>query len=810
LLDCVADTLAELIPYDALHLYEADHARGELVPVLARSEWKAEVMRTRLAFGQGITGWAVANKRPVLANKAHLDPRAAFIPGTPVEPEALMSIPLIARGTLKGAIDIYRLGEGAHFHEDELELARWFGDAAALALDNAQTRARLEHAARTDSLTGLYDHRYFHERLRSELARAVRSRDSVALLMLDVDDFKRVNDVYGHAVGDEILVALADTVSSLVRTGDVVCRTGGEELAVIMPSARAADALALARRLQEELRRRPLGTAGEITLSIGIAAGPEHATNPRELAAFGETAMMTAKARGKSQIVLFAGEEGERPQASDPDRDARSIAHLKLLQNLVGTLNRLSSVREIGEAIVAELRGLVDYHSCRVYVTEGQELVPVAVDGEVASDVAELATLRIAVGEGMTGHVAASGRSLLVANALECELAAQIPGSEPVEESAIAVPLRYEERVTGVIFLSKLGVGQLDESDLRLLEVLAGYAAVALENARLYEAARREAENAKAWLEFREAVAAAGGVEETMDEVVRRVRQLTRSRRCSLWLEDEALASYRLVACAGDEPLPSRAVPKVVAEALLEGRTRPFLLDGDARRLLAGGTAEPAGQETAVPLQAGSGLRGWLAVLAPHEPDGACLHLLEGLGQRASVVLQEAFLRRDREQSLHVAQALLDFARTLAAAEPAEVPARIVEGAARTLGAASASLWLQQRPDGELAPAAAWDEDGERRQRILERRYPAEVARPFAAVPAAIVLREQDYAEIPYARELAQGREVALAPFSFGDGLMGFLVASARPGGAFDEVSLRMLSGFADQAKLAIVGSRSR
>jgi GAF domain-containing protein len=93
----------------------------------------------------------------------------------------------------------------------------------------------------------------------------------------------------------------------------------------------------------------------------------------------------------------------------------------------------------------------------------------------------------------MTGHVAASGRSLLVANALECELAAQIPGSEPVEESAIAVPLRYEERVTGVIFLSKLGVGQLDESDLRLLEVLAGYVAVALENARLYEAARREA-----------------------------------------------------------------------------------------------------------------------------------------------------------------------------------------------------------------------------------------------------------------------------------------------------------------------------
>ena len=90
---------------------------------------------------------------------------------------------------------MYRLGETASFDEDEFELAKWFGDAAALALDNAQVRARLEHQAQTDSLTDLYNHRVFHERLRAELMRASRARDSVALLMFDIDEFKRVNDI---------------------------------------------------------------------------------------------------------------------------------------------------------------------------------------------------------------------------------------------------------------------------------------------------------------------------------------------------------------------------------------------------------------------------------------------------------------------------------------------------------------------------------------------------------------------------------------------------------------------------------------
>ena len=195
-------------------------------------------MSETFGYGEGITGWAVEHREPVLANQAHLDPRVRFVPGTPVEPEALIAVPLIARGSLKGTLNIYRVGEDAEFTEEEFLLATRFGDAAALALDNAHIRATLEHQASTDALTGLYNHRTFHDRVRQELMRASAEHDTVGLIMLDLDDFKKVNDVYGHGVGDQLLLQVADVLRASVRAGDVVCRVGGEEFAIILPSAR--------------------------------------------------------------------------------------------------------------------------------------------------------------------------------------------------------------------------------------------------------------------------------------------------------------------------------------------------------------------------------------------------------------------------------------------------------------------------------------------------------------------------------------------------------------------------------------------
>ena len=589
LLERIADTLAELIPYDTLSIFQADEAQTTLVPVLARDRWAEEILRNTIEFGTGLAGWAAQHREPVLTNAAHHDPRMMVVPGTPPdEPEALATVPLIARDSVKGVLSIYRLGEHAHFDAEEFELAKRFGDAAALALDNAQTRARLELQAQTDSLTGLYNHRHFHEHVRAELTRASRNRDSMALLMLDIDDFKKINDIYGHGVGDQVLRELAEQLKAAVRASDLVCRLGGEEFGVVMGSCGTEEALGLARRLTARLKELEFGAAGKITVSAGVTEGPRDASNPRELIACAEAAMMTAKARGKNLIMVFDETTDERPDtASVASSRVRSIAHLKMLQSLSAKLNRLNDVREIATAIADELRSLIDYHNCRISIVEGDDVIPIAFRGVLsASDGVEIQMPPSKVGEGITGRAAQEARAFLIGNALECKFAVTIPGTDAVEESLLAVPLCHGSRVIGVIAISKLGIDQFDGDDLRLLEVLAGHAAVALENARLYESQRREAEHLKELLDFSRELSTAEGLPEVLERIVDLSATILGAPRTSVWLQDAETQELVPAALWGFEPDRQRQIlglrirPELVTP--LGERDEPFVLDSAA------------------------------------------------------------------------------------------------------------------------------------------------------------------------------------------------------------------------------------
>jgi diguanylate cyclase (GGDEF)-like protein len=653
LLDRIADTLADLIPYDTLSIFQADEAQTVLVPVLARDRWADEILRNRIPFGAGIAGWAAEHREPVLTNAAHDDPRMMVVPGTPPdEHEALITVPLIARESVKGVLSIYRLGEDATFDEEEFELAKRFGDAAALALDNAQTRARLELQAQTDSLTGLYNHRYFHEALRAELTRASRNRGSVGLLMLDIDDFKKVNDVYGHGIGDQVLRELADQLTASLRGSDVVCRLGGEEFGVIMGGCSAHDASGLATRLTERLSDLDFGPPGKITVSIGVAEGPTNASNPRELIACAEAAMMTAKARGKDQIVLFDESTDERPDAEPSESRVRSIAHLKMLQSLSGKLSRLNDVREIGDAIADELRALIDYHNCRVSIVDGDEIVPIAFRGVLSSRRGKPVQLpRIKPGEGITGKAVAERRSLLVANALDCDYAVMIPGTEPLEESLLAVPLCYGSRVIGVIVISKLGSDQFDEDDVRLLEVLAGQAAVALENARLYESQRREAEHLKELLAFSRELSSAAGLPDVLQRIVEQTATILGAPRTAVWLQ--SLETHRLepVAVWGFEGGPREAILGLSldpehAQGLAEADSA-FLLDPEQARAIHGEPALDEGMSFAIaPIKLDGGRLCCMSAAMPLDSSDDSTEervgLLGGLAHQAKLAITNA------------------------------------------------------------------------------------------------------------------------------------------------------------------------
>ena len=580
LLHRIADTVGELIPFDDISFYEADEANRELKAVFASGSDAEQVLADEpFPYGVGITGWAVEHREAVLANRAELDPRVRFVADTPPDPESLIVVPLVARGRLKGTVNIYRAGY-QEFTEDEFRLAVRFGDAAALAIDNADIRASLERQAQTDPLTGLWNHRAFHERLRQELVGASTDQSSVALVMLDLDDFKRVNDVYSHATGDHVLAEVSEILLGSIRTRDSVFRIGGEEFAIIAPASGLQDAFRVAERVQEKIARAEFGPVGHVSLSIGVAAGPEHAANPRELVACAEVAMMTAKARGKGRIVVFHEAGTERPDEQLAVRPAefRSIAHLKMLHGVSTKLSRLNDVSEIGATIADELRLLIDYHNCRVFVREGEDLRPIAFRGDLAASGSAMEVLQTRVGEGITGHVALTGEPFLTGDAAHSGIGVHIQGTATIEESLLAVPLRYGSAIVGVIVVSKLGLDQFDADDLRLLEVLAGHVSVALVNARLYEAQRREAESAKALLELAHELSEVTNLDGILDRVVLGASRIMESSRCSVWLPTPD-GGVVCRAAVGDPDYASRIGDVVPAEIVsrFSDRDTPFV-----------------------------------------------------------------------------------------------------------------------------------------------------------------------------------------------------------------------------------------
>jgi diguanylate cyclase (GGDEF)-like protein len=820
LLERISATLMDLFQYDTLIIYEADEAQEFLIPVLATDQYAEEIMRDRAPFGVGITGQAVSQHEAILANHAHLDPRIHVIPGTPLDPESFMSIPLLSRGLVMGALNIYRQGEDAVFTPEEFEIAKRFGGAAALAIDNAHQRAELELAAQTDSLTGLYNHRHFHERLRAELNRASRTHDSCALMVMDIDDFKKVNDVFGHAAGDAVLVAIADLLRSTVRVSDLACRIGGEEFAVILPSCDAGDALGLAARINSRLETMKFDPAGKITLSIGVAQGPDHAANPRELVACADAAMLMAKSKGKNRTLIFEEGAEERPREQHRARDVRSIAHLKMLQSLAGKLNRLNNVKQIGTAIANELRTLIDYHSCRVYLTEGQMLVPVAFKGEALGFEEEIANWTVRIGEGITGRVAETGAPLLVPNAQDCEWAVLVPGTTEIEESLVAVPLNYGVRVVGAVIISKLGIDQFDEDDVRLLEVLAGHAAVALENARLYENQRREAENAKALLEFADTVSMAPTAHVVGYETVKVAARIMETQEAALWMYDERADDYKCVAHQGFvgnseiEAAVRMHLSREYGDGFLSDRKEPFVLAAsDVERRLPLPSTFAWRTLAVAPLH---GVKGWITARHP-DPNGLTfaedrLRQLAGISYQASTALQKAILYKDQKESADIANALLDVSRELATAEGlSAILNRTVELTSRILGSPRTTVWLPNLDTGDLAVGAQIGYEGSELVSLTDFRFPLERVRPLLLSAEPFSANSADIVEeLGLPVDFIRGH-MAVAPLKLDGESLGALVVGAPALGdyEFSERKMKLLAGIAHQAQLAINNAHS-
>jgi diguanylate cyclase (GGDEF)-like protein/PAS domain S-box-containing protein len=228
--------------------------------------------------------------------------------GAPVD---WLAIPLIASKHAIGALIVRSHSSVGRYNEQHKTLLQFVSTQIASNIERAQTNARLRYTAQYDLLTNLPNRTLFDDRLQVALAKAARERERLALLYIDLDNFKPVNDTFGHAVGDQLLQQVAKRIQSCVRESDTVSRIGGDEFIVLLYTIQAPlYALTIAEYIRAALNQ-PFTLQGrqlQIASSIGIASYPEHGGDQKHLTRNADAAMYAAKNNGGNQCVACAAE----------------------------------------------------------------------------------------------------------------------------------------------------------------------------------------------------------------------------------------------------------------------------------------------------------------------------------------------------------------------------------------------------------------------------------------------------------------------------------------------------------------------
>jgi len=263
-------------------------------------------------LGEGACGRAAETLKavylPDLADRTSIFARRE-LEGGAVETGALLAVPMVHMGTLLGVMNFQR-PEVASFSAEEIELLTAVADLAATAVKNARLHAETVKLTMTDPLTGVPNRRHLFQRMELELARAQRFGTSLALLMVDVDHFKRLNDVAGHRVGDETLRRVCDVLGMRVRKVDTLARYGGEEFVLLLPQSTKAAAVDVAEKLRRAVAEtvalsQPGLPGNHVTVSVGVAHFPTDATTQEELVDCADAALYCSKRSGRNRTTPF-------------------------------------------------------------------------------------------------------------------------------------------------------------------------------------------------------------------------------------------------------------------------------------------------------------------------------------------------------------------------------------------------------------------------------------------------------------------------------------------------------------------------
>jgi diguanylate cyclase (GGDEF)-like protein len=260
----------------------------------------------RLPANSGPWGQALESGKTVTENDTFSAKEALHL-----ETASRMCIPLVSFGQSLGVLVLSSDRKNA-FSAAELSPLESVADICATAIQNSQYVERVKQLAYLDGLTGIFNRRFFELRIAEEIERARRFGTGLGVIMIDIDQFKRLNDEFGHLLGDEVLRQVSSILHRQLRKIDVVCRYGGEEFAVLLPETNCEYSLGVAEKLRRMVEAWQFpGVPRAVTISAGAASFPEHGTSRDELVSAADAGLYAAKQTGRNRVCLAPSAEKE-------------------------------------------------------------------------------------------------------------------------------------------------------------------------------------------------------------------------------------------------------------------------------------------------------------------------------------------------------------------------------------------------------------------------------------------------------------------------------------------------------------------
>lgn len=305
-LDIIAEAAMRLVEASDIHIFLHEQETGEFTFGAGLWDTGERNCLANPPRQDGITARTMREGRPIVINDAEHHPLYNTPEARPWGMKAIASFPLKCAGQVVGVFNVAFL-HPHQFSEDELRVLGLLADQAAVAIENARLYQEAQRLSITDGLTGLYNSRHFYAILKKEMTRVDRDDYTLALVLMDIDNFKAYNDTYGHLAGDDLLQDLARLVQAQIRESDLAFRYGGEEFALLLPEMTKLTAARLAERIcaslaAHEFTVKETGDTGHVTVSMGVALYPADATDERGFVYAADMAMYAAKAAGKNQV----------------------------------------------------------------------------------------------------------------------------------------------------------------------------------------------------------------------------------------------------------------------------------------------------------------------------------------------------------------------------------------------------------------------------------------------------------------------------------------------------------------------------